>query len=115
MWLASVDLSVSLITLSFLYITIAITKAGYLFTDAASVMKTVTGVLPRGASDYCDFIFTVAESCKVAIAIVSNHTEKVLKKIAEIESDNFGKNHANELQRNSRDGSPGKWIFNKIK
>lgn len=88
-------------------------KAGKLFGDAVSVMGVVTSILPRGASDYCDFIFTAAKNCLEAVDIVSKHTKKILKLCTEIDElmDNFGINHAAELQKNSRKGSPGKWIF----
>ena len=76
-------------------------------------MGVVTSILPRGASDYCDFIFTAAKNCLEAVDIVSKHTKKVLKWCEELDkvSNNLGINHAAELQKNSREGSPGKWIF----
>ena len=56
-------------------------------------MGVVTSILPRGASDYCDFIFAAAKNCLEAVDIVSKHTEKILKLCKEIDklSDNFGK------------------------
>ena len=88
-------------------------KAGKLFGDAVSVMGVVTSILPRGASDYCDFIFTAAKNCLKAVDIVSKHTVNILKWCEELDKvrNNFGINHAAELQKNSRKGSPGKWIF----
>ena len=67
--------------------------AGKLFSNAVSVMGVVTSILPRGASDYCDFIFTAAKNSLEAVDIVSKHTEKILKLCKEIDklSDNFGK------------------------
>ncbi|MFA6716267.1 MAG: hypothetical protein WCS27_12880 [Victivallaceae bacterium] len=60
-------------------------KAGILFSEASSAMGLVTSILPRGASDYCDFIFTVAKNCVEAVKIVSEHTEKILKLCKEID------------------------------
>jgi hypothetical protein len=87
--------------------------AGKLFSNAVSVMGVVTSILPRGASDYCDFIFTAAKNCLEAVDIVSKHTKKILKWCEELDkvSNNFGINHAAELQKDSCEVSPGKWIF----
>ena len=60
-------------------------NAGTLFSSAVSVMGVVTSTLPRGASDYCDFIFTAAKNCLEAVDIVSKHTEKILKLCKEID------------------------------
>lgn len=60
-------------------------KAGKLFGNAVSVMGVVTSILPRGASDYCDFIFTAAKNCLEAVNIVNKHTEKILKLCKEID------------------------------
>jgi len=60
-------------------------RAGKIFSDASSAMKVVTSILLRGARDYCDFIFTVAQDCYVAVEIVSKHTEKILKICKEID------------------------------
>ena len=53
-------------------------KAGILFSEASSVMGLVTSILPRGASDYCDFIFTVAENCGEAVDIVGDYSKKII-------------------------------------
>ena len=53
-------------------------NAGKLFGEAAEVMKIVTSFLPRGASDYCDYILTVATRCGDAITIVSDYSKKII-------------------------------------
>jgi hypothetical protein len=35
-------------------------------------MKEITGKLPPGASDYCDFIFSVAENSAKAAKVVDD-------------------------------------------
>jgi hypothetical protein len=48
------------------------------FASASSVMKEITGKLPPGASDYCDFIFSVAENSAKAAKVVGDYTTKLI-------------------------------------
>ncbi len=48
------------------------------FSAASTAMKELTNKLPPGASDYCDFIFSVAENSAKAAKVVGDYTTKLI-------------------------------------
>jgi hypothetical protein len=56
------------------------------FSSASSVMKEITGKLPPGASDYCDFIFSVAENTAKAAKVVGDYTTKLINAFSAFDS-----------------------------
>jgi hypothetical protein len=59
------------------------------FSKVATSMKSITRALPRGASDYCEFIFTVAENGVKAAKIVSKYSGEIIKRAVAL--DELGK------------------------
>ena len=56
------------------------------FSSASSAMKEITGKLPPGASDYCDFIFSVAENSAKAAKLVGDYTTKLINAFSAFDS-----------------------------
>ncbi len=48
------------------------------FSKLSSVLKGISGKMPPGAREYCEFIFDVAKKTEAAAKIVDNHTKKII-------------------------------------
>ncbi len=63
-------------------------------------MGIVTSILPRGASDYCDFIFTAAKNTDKMAKVVYDYTTKQENAMKELDKVTKGKGNLIE-ERNS--------------
>jgi hypothetical protein len=90
------------------------------FASASSAMKELTNKLPPGASDYCNFIFSVAENSAKAAKLVGGYTTNLINEFKE-----FDKVHSKmgavgtakqvhgQLISKSKPGSPDGAVFGK--
>jgi hypothetical protein len=55
------------------------------FASASSAMKELTNKLPPGASDYCNYIFSVAENSAKAAKVVGDYTTRLINEFKEFD------------------------------
>lgn len=80
-----------------------------------TVLKSIANKAPFCIGDYMCLVLDVFNNAEGAIMIFKDRAEKLQKETERIKSDNLGKNHASEVQKNTHKGDPGEWIFYPLK